>query len=256
MLMCVDVGNTNICLGLFEDNKLIEKFRLSTNAFETADEYGVKIKTLIELNNIKISRISGVIIGSVVPQVDGILERTFKKYFNINPIFVAQGIKSGINIKIDNPKELGADLLVGAVGAANKYGAPVLIIDMGTAITFAFVNSNKEFLGGVIAAGIKTSYSSLIANTSKLEAVKMNTPNEIIGKNTINCIQNGMVYGTSSMIDVIIKRIHNQYGDFVTVLTGGDSVLINDYLEEKVVLDEDLLFDGLRILYEKNQKNK
>ena len=253
MLVCVDVGNTNICLGIFDKEKLVKKFRLSTNVNSTSDEYGINIKRLFEYNNI--SNIEGIVIGSVVPRIDGTLEKMFVEYFNIKPIFVGQGIKSGINIKIDNPKELGADLLVGAVGACSKYQTPCLIIDMGTAITFVYVNDKKELLGGVIAAGIKTSFGGLFANTSKLESVKISNPKDIIGRNTTNCIQNGMVYGTASMIDGIIYRIKKEYGDFTTVLTGGDSVYVKDHLFNEVICDEDLLFDGLKIIYEKN-KNK
>lgn len=251
MLVCVDVGNTNICLGLFDNDKLVKKFRLSTNQNQTSDEYGITVKRLFDFNNI--TNIEGVVIGSVVPRIDSTLEKMFIDYFNIKPIFVGQGIKSGINIKIDNPKELGADLLVGAVGASNKYSVPCLIIDMGTAITFVYVNSKKELLGGVITAGIKTSFSGLFANTSKLEAVKISKPKDIIGKNTTNCIQNGMVYGTASMIDGIIDRIKKEYGSFTTVLTGGDSVYVKDHLLNDVICDEDLLFDGLKIIYQKNK---
>ncbi len=253
MLVCVDVGNTNICLGLYHDDKLKYTYRLATNSNETYDEYGVKLTGLFSLNGVKKEEIDGVIIGSVVPKIDSILEKTFEKYFNIKPLFVAPGIKSGIHIKIDNPKELGADLLIGAVAASNKYSSPALIIDMGTAITFAYVNEKKEFLGGVICAGLKTSYNSLIMNTSKLESVKLTNTNDILGKNTISCLQNGMVYGTSSMIDGIISKFHRSYGDFVVVLTGGDAPFISQYLEEKIIIDENLLLDGLNIIYKKNK---
>jgi len=253
MIICVDVGNTNICLGLYENDVLLNTYRLATNVNETYDEYGVKINGLFSLNGINACDIQGVIIGSVVPRIDTILEKMFKKYFNIEPLFVAPGVKSGIHIKIDNPKELGADLLVGAVAASGKYSTPVLVIDMGTATTFAYVNEKKEFLGGVICAGLKTSYNSLFMNTSKLEAVKLTNTNDILGKNTTSCLQNGMVYGTSSMIDGIISKFHKSYGDFTVVLTGGDAPFISKYLDEEVILDENLLLDGLNIIYKKNR---
>lgn len=253
MVICVDVGNTNICLGLYQNNSLFKSYRLSTNTNLTSDEYGVRICSLLSHDNILISNIEGVIIGSVVPKVDRVLEEVFINYFNINPLFVGPGIKSGVHIKIDNPKELGADLLVGAVGAVNKYTGNLLIIDMGTATTFVYVNEKKEFLGGVICAGLKTSYNSLFNNTSKLEQVKMSRPKDIVGKNTISCIQNGMIYGTASMIDGVIQKFRKGYGDFTVVLTGGDAPLISEYLEEKTIIDENLLLDGLYIIYQKNE---
>lgn len=253
MVICVDVGNTNICFGIYKDEKLVSTYRLSTNVNQTYDEYGIKLNGLFALNNINKEEINGVIIGSVVPRIDTILEKTFKKYFNLDPIFVAPGVKSGIHIKIDNPKELGADLLVGAVAASTKYKTPVLVVDMGTATTFAYVNEKKEFLGGVICAGLKTSYNSLFMNTSKLEAVKLTNTNDILGKNTTSCLQNGMAYGTSSMIDGIISKFRKAYGEFNVVITGGDAPFISKYLEEETILDENLLLDGLHIIYEKNR---
>lgn len=253
MIICVDVGNTNICLGVFENDEIIKKFRFATDYKQTSDEYAVKIKSLFELSGIDFKEIEGVIIGSVVPRIDTIFEKMFVEYFNITPLFVGQGVKSGINVKIDNPRELGADLLVGAVGAVNKYNAPCLVIDMGTAITFVYVSEKKEFMGGAICAGIKTSFGSLFENTSKLESTKISKPKNIIGKNTTACIQNGMVYGTAAMIDGLIKRFHDECGDFDVVLTGGESSLIKDYLNEKVIYDEDLLFSGLLSIYKKNK---
>ena len=253
MIVCVDVGNTNICLGIYKDDTLCKSYRLSTNTNLTSDEYGVRIRSMFEYDNIQLEDIKGIIIGSVVPKIDRILEEMFTQYFNIKPIFVGPGVKSGVHIKIDNPKELGADLLVGAVGASNKYGNDLLIIDMGTATTFVYVNSKKELLGGVICAGLKTSYNSLFNNTSKLEQVKVSRPSDICGKNTASCIQNGMIYGTSSMIDGIIKKFRKSYGDFTIVLTGGDAKLIAEYLDEKVIIDENLLLDGLYMIYKKNE---
>ena len=253
MIICVDVGNTIICLGLYENDKFLKSYRVSTNPSETSDEYGIKMTQLLSFDNIKKIDIEGVIIGSVVPRIDPILEKMFVNYFNINPLFVAPGVKSGISIKIENPKELGADLLVGAVGAVNKYKLPLMVIDMGTATTFVYVNEKKELLGGVICAGMKTSYNSLFANTSKLEEVKLAKPTDILGKNTISCLQNGMVYGTSSMIDGIISKFHKAYGEFNVVLTGGDAKVISGYLDEDVIIDEDLLLDGLYMIYKKNR---
>ena len=180
MLFCIDIGNTNIVIGIYQNEKLIESFRLQTDIYQTIDEYGIKISQVISTLNIKKEDVEGIIVASVVPQLDKTIERAFEKYLGKKAIFVGPGIKSGINIKLDNPKQLGADILVGAVGAVNKYQAPVITIDMGTAITICYVNSNKELLGGIILPGIKTSFNALFKKASKLEEVGIEKPKNVI----------------------------------------------------------------------------
>lgn len=253
MLLCVDIGNTNIVIGLYDNNDtLIKKFRLKSSFERTADEYGVIIRNMLEYSGYQSKDIQGIIVSSVVPLLDTIFEKLSIDYFNITPIFVAPGLKSGIKIKIDNPKQLGADLLVGAVGAVSKYQSPIIIIDMGTAITLSVVNENKEFIGGIIYPGIKTAFNSLIKRTSRLEEAKFKNIDNIIGKDTVSCIQSGMIYGTSSMIDGIIRKTKKEIPNARVVLTGGESKMILGYLEEEVIYDDDLLLDGLRILFYKN----
>lgn len=254
MLLCLDVGNTNIVLGIFEDEKLIHSFRFASNPMETPDEYGIKIIEMLRFFNVEYQKINGIIIASVVPGLDGGFEKTFEKYFGIKPIFVSPGTKSGIKIKIDNPKQLGADILVGCVAAYQKYGSPCIVIDMGTAITFAGLTAEKEILGVTILPGIKTSYSNLISKTAKLESARMEVPLKVLGRDTVASIQSGMIFGTASMIDGMISRIKKEMGveKIITVLTGGESRLVREYLEEPTFYDDNLLLEGLRIIYQKN----
>lgn len=255
MLLCIEIGNTNIVLGVFEDNKLTHSFRIASNILETVDEYGVKIIEILRVFNLDYKKIEGVVISSVVPGLDTTFEKMIFKYFNATPLFVSPGVKTSIKIKIDNPKQLGADILVGAVASYYKYGAPAIIIDMGTAITFAYVNENRELLGGIITPGIKVSFSSLVSKTSRLEEVKIGAPLKVMGKDTVSAIQSGMIYGTASMIDGMIRKIKKEMESKinpVVVLTGGESNIIKDYLDEKVIVDDNLLLEGLKIIYQKN----
>lgn len=254
MLFCIDIGNTNIVIGIYQNEKLIESFRLQTDIYQTVDEYGIKISQVISTLNIKKEDAEGIIVASVVPQLDKTIERAFEKYLGKKAIFVGPGIKSGINIKLDNPKQLGADILVGAVGAVNKYQAPVITIDMGTAITICYVNSNKELLGGIILPGIKTSFNALFKKASKLEEVGIEKPKSIVGRDTVSSIQSGMVYGMASTIDGLIRKVKEENGDAKVIITGGESRFILNVLEENVIYDENLLLDGLKVMYYKNVK--
>lgn len=255
MHICIDIGNSNIVLGIFDnESKKVHDFRLSTKRYATIDELAMTLINLLKYKDIKESDIEGVIISSVVPELDEPLKEVFNKFFNLDPIFVGPGIKSGINIKLDNPKQLGADLLVGAVGAVSKYKEPVLVIDIGTAMTITFVNKNKEFIGGAIMPGVHTAFSSLTNKASKLEDVSMEDISSPIGHNTKDCIQSGMIYGWSSMIDGMIDKYHKELGDFSVVVTGGEARYLVKHLHNKVFYDENLLLDGLNLLYLKNKK--
>ncbi|HNZ50295.1 MAG TPA: type III pantothenate kinase [Bacilli bacterium] len=255
MLLCVDIGNTNIVLGVFQDDNLSHSFRLQCNLMQTADEYGTQIIEILRFYQIDYLSVKAVIISSVVPGLDRTFEKMAELYFKTKPLFVGPGTKSGIKIKLDNPKQLGADILVGAVAAYYKYGAPAIIIDMGTAITFAYVNAEKELLGGIIVPGIKTSFSNLVSKTSKLEEVRMDVPLRVIGRDTVASIQSGMIYGTASMIDGMIRKIKQDVNvdRAVVVITGGEARMIMPFLEEKIIYDDHLLLDGLRLIYQKNQ---
>ncbi|MDD4000647.1 MAG: type III pantothenate kinase, partial [Bacilli bacterium] len=194
-----------------------------------------------------------VIIASVVPGLDIIFEKMINKYLGLEALFVGPGVKSGIHIRTDNPKQLGSDILVGVVAAYYKYGAPAIIIDMGTAITLFYVDEDKELHGGVIVPGIRTSYAGLFSKTSRLEEVRPEKPLNVIGKDTVTCIQSGMLYGTTSMLDGLIRKMKKEIGkNAVVVLTGGEALAIKDFLEEDVIYDQHLVLDGLRMIFNKN----
>ena len=256
MHICMDIGNTNIVIGIFEDDKIVNRFRFSTNTLMTADEYGIKLMQLFNFNNINKDLIDGVIVSSVVPELDFIIKTMIKKYLGLEPIIVGPGVKTGIHIKLDNPKQLGADLLVGAVGVVEKYGANSLIIDIGTALTIVYVNEKKEFMGGAIMPGIRTAFSTLALKTSKLEDVGLEDVKEILGKDTKSCLQSGMVFGWASLVEGMIKRYLDLYGKMNVVMTGGEARFIINHIDPElnIIYDDDLLLDGLNIIYQKNKK--
>ena len=254
MIICVDVGNSNIVFGIFNnDDKLISTFRMEAKVLRTSDEYGIALIEHLRYLGIAINDIGGGIIASVVPQIDPILEKAFAKYLNVTPLFVVPGTKTGIKIKIENPKQLGADLLVGAVAAANIYGAPCIIVDLGTATTLGVVNNKNEFLGGIIYPGVMTAYDSLIKSTALLESAKIGRPDSVVGRDTMSSIQSGMVYGTIGAIDGIIKQIKKEYGDMKVIVTGGISKFLLEHLNPEYIIDENLLMNGLNIIFKKNQ---
>lgn len=255
MYICVDIGNSNIVFGIFDNNdNQICDLRLSTKRYLTADEFAMYVMNALIFNKVATTDVNGAIVSSVVPELDNTVREAFIKYLNVDPLFVGPGIKSGINVKLDNPKQLGADLLVGAVAAINKYQAPVLIIDIGTAMTITFVNEKKEFLGGSIMPGIRTAFSNLIDKTSKLEDVSFEDCDSLVGHNTKDCIQSGMIFGWSSMIDGMIDKYEKELGDFKVVLTGGEARFLINHLKHKVIYDNNLLIDGLKLLYIKNTR--
>lgn len=252
MLLCVDVGNTNIVFGVYQNDLKICDFRLETNVNQTSDEYGSKVIDIIKKQGVDTVNISNCIIASVVPIIDATLEALCIKYFGIKPIFIGPGIKTGLKIKADNPKELGADILVGCVSAYNKYGGPLIVIDMGTATTLFVVTKEKEIVGGIIIPGLKISFANLFDKTSKLEKVRIDVPKNIIGKDTMSCIQSGMIYGTSCQIDGLINKIKTIYSDAKVILTGGIGGKIKPFLDNQVYYEPDLILDGLNILFKKN----
>ena len=254
MLLCIDIGNTNIVFGIYDEDNLLNSFKIETNHHKTVDEYGLKFIEMIKYMGHEVTEIDGIIIASVVPQLDGVFTKTIRKYIKVEPLFVSAGIKTGINVKLDSPKQLGADILVGAVAAVNKYQAPVMVVDMGTAITFTYVNENKELLGGIIAPGIRTSYNSLIKKTARLEEANVEKPKSIVGRDTVSSIQSGMIFGTSSLIDGLIKKIKKEKGECPVIITGGEARFVLESLEEKVYYEENLMIEGLKYIYHRNKK--
>lgn len=252
MLLCVDVGNTNIVFGVYKNDEKICDFRLETKIKQTYDEYGLKVLDIMEKLGVRTFDIEDAIISSVVPQIDETIEMVIVKYLGVNPLFVGPGIKTGLKIKSDNPKELGADLLVGCVSAYQKYGGPAIVIDMGTATTLFVVNGQKEIIGGIILPGLKISFATLFEKTSKLEEVRLTVPKNVVGRDTITCIQSGMIHGTSSMIDGLIEKIKAEIGPAKVILTGGIGGIIKPHLKNEVYFEPDLLLDGLNIIHKKN----
>ncbi len=257
MLLVIDVGNTNIVFGLFKGKELTFDWRIATDKDRTSDEYGLLFHQIFEHNNIKISEIDDVIISSVVPPLMHTLPAASIKYLKKEPIVIGPGVKTGMNIKYDNPKEVGADRVVNAVAAYEKYGGPIIIVDFGTANTFCYVNEEGEYLGGVITPGIKISAEALFLRTAKLPKVELVKPEKVIGKNTINSIQSGLIYGYIGMVDYIIEKMIKEMNadkdKIKVVATGGFSRLIASESKYIKIIDSWLTLDGLRIIYERNK---
>lgn len=258
MVFVIDVGNTNIVLGVFKDKKLLADWRLSTDVPRTADEYGMLIKALFDNAGYRIDMVEGIIVSSVVPNIMYSLEHMIRKYFKIEPLIVGPGIKTGINIKYDNPKEVGADRIVNAVAAHQIYGGPLIIIDFGTATTFCAVTSNSDYLGGAIVPGIKISSEALFARAAKLPRVELVKPPSVICRNTVQSMQSGIVYGYIGLVDYIVNKMKEEMKkydkkDCFVVATGGLAKLI--YSDSNTIdeINPYLTLEGLRILYEMNK---
>lgn len=251
MILCFDIGNTNIVLGIAKNKKIINTYRFVTNASLTEDEYYHKLQPIV-----KDIKVEGVVISSVVPALDIVFEQMIKKYFNIKPMIIGPGIKSGLKLRIEAPKTLGSDLLCDAVGAVNKFGGPVIIVDLGTATKFIVVNDKEEYLGGAIAPGMNGSLNSLINNAAKLSHTALAKPDNVIGNDTTSCIQSGMIYGTASMIDGMVNKTIKELGlpNVKVVLTGGLAILIKDVLTIDYIYEPLILIEGLIYLYYKNTK--
>lgn len=257
MLLAIDVGNTNVVFGLFEDKELLFDWRISSDKNRTSDEYGLLFEQIFKHVNIDLDDIDDIIISSVVPTLVHTLTTTSIRYLNREPVVIGPGVKTGMNIRYDNPKEVGADRIVNAVAAYEKYGGPIIIVDFGTANTFCYVNEDGEYLGGAITPGIKISSEALFLKAAKLPKVELTKPDTVIGKNTVNSIQSGIVYGTIGMVDYIIGKMieeKNLKEDEVKVIaTGGFSALIASESKYISVIDKLLTLDGLRIIYERNE---
>lgn len=254
MILAIDMGNTNIVVGCFDEKDIYFTERISTDTSKTELEYAVLIKTILELHGVEPDGISGAIISSVVPPLIQILVLSIQKVAHITPIIVGPGVKNGLNIRMDNPKQIGADLVVDAVAGLQGYGAPLIIIDMGTATTISVIDKNKNYVGGMILPGVKVSLESLVSKTSQLPRISLEAPKKCIGTNTIQCMQSGIVYGEASCLDGMIDRIEEELGYHCTVVaTGGLSKVITPHCKKEIILDDDLLLKGLRVIYDKNK---
>ena len=254
MLLTVDIGNTNITMALIDENQNIAgTFRLTTKAQRTSDEYGLTMMEFFRLSKVPVSAIEDVIISSVVPKVMHSFNNSVRKYVHKEPIIVGPGIKTGLSIRIDNPAQLGSDLVVAAVAGIQEYTCPMILIDMGTATTYSVIDENKNYLGGLITTGMAVSSDALVSRTSQLPRISFDSPKKVIGTNTVDCIKSGILYSNAAAIDGIVDRIEKELGKECTVVaTGGLSHLVASLCNRKLILDDDLLLKGLMYLYEKN----
>ena len=253
MLLAIDIGNTNITLGLFDGEILKVTARLATDTRKTADEYAIDIKDVLSLHGEEVSAVEDCIISTVVPSVGAAVSSAVALLCDTVPLMLGPGVKTGLNIKIDNPAQLGADLAAGAVGALAEYTMPCIIIDMGTATTLSVLDHNGAFLGGSIGAGVRLTLKALSEGTAALPSISITPPKSVIGKNTVDCMQSGLVLGAAAMLDGLIDRIEEELQETATVVaTGGLSKEIINYCKNDIIYNENLLLDGLRIIYEKN----
>ncbi|MFC7682274.1 type III pantothenate kinase [Paenibacillus sp. GCM10028914] len=254
MILVVDVGNTNIVLGIYQDKELLHHFRISTSRQSTVDEYGVLIHNLFQMSNILVSEIEGVIVSSVVPPLVGVVEEMCLKYIKKTPLIVGPGIKTGLNLRYENPREVGADRIVNAVAAVEKYGGPLIVVDFGTATTFDCIDNKGNYLGGAIVPGIGIATEALVQRASKLPRVELEKPKKVIGRNTVHAMQAGIIFGYAGQVDGLVKRIKAEMeSDSVKVIaTGGLAELIASETDSIDKIDSMLTLEGLRIIYERN----
>lgn len=255
MILALDVGNTHIVMGCIEDGKIRCITRIVTNPLETESEYSIKIRQILEFEGIDWRGFDGAILSSVVPPVTATLRQTVQRLTGQKPIVVGAGIKTGLNIRLDDPSEMGADLVAGAVGAIAEYGAPLVVLDMGTATTISVIGADSSFLGGAIVPGVNLSINALASNTSLLQRVSVEAPKKCIATNTTDSMKSGAVFGNAALIDGMIDRIEDELGAKVNVVaTGGLASTIIPYCRREIVCDDDLLLKGLWILYQKNAR--
>ena len=254
MLLAVDIGNTNIALGVFEGEQLRATWRMATGVNQMADEYAALLLNLLHHRDIDISDIKEVALCSVVPPLTTTFVDLSQRYFHTTPLVVGAGVKTGVRIRMDNPREVGADRIADAAAAHHLYGGPVIIIDLGTATTFGIVSKEGDYIGGIIATGIATAAEALFTRTAQLPRVELTHPNRVIGTNTVTAMQSGIIYGYASLVEGMLARIEKELGEKATVVaTGGYAELI---AKETAVIDKvnlDLTMIGLRLIYLMNK---
>lgn len=256
MLLVFDVGNTNIVLGLYDGDKMIYHWRAATNELKTADEYAASLGMMFQLDGVTFAMVTDIIISSVVPPVNPTLEYLCRRYFHVEPMLVGPGMKTGLNILYDNPRELGADRIVNAVAGITLYGGPLIIIDLGTATTFCAIDEKKRYLGGAVTPGIGISMEALFQRASKLPRIELTPASSVICKNTVSAMQSGIYYGAIGQVDGIVRRMKKEMGykEIKVIATGGLADLIASQSETIDVIDPLLTLKGLYILFKKNRK--
>jgi type III pantothenate kinase len=254
MILVFDVGNTNMVVGVYKGKELLTHWRIRTDTLRTSDEYGVMLNSLFHYHDLSMRSVTAVVISSVVPTLMMELDWMSERYFGCKPLVVGPGIKTGLAIKYDNPREVGADRVVNAVAAVHKYGTPLIIIDFGTATTFCVVNEAGEYLGGAIAPGIRIATEALVNRASKLPRIELSVPKSVIGKNTIMSMQVGIMYGFVGQVEGIINRMKKEmHGEPRVIATGGLASIIAKETESIDIIDELLTLEGLHLIYEMNR---
>ena len=254
MILVLDVGNTDVVLGVYKGKELVDFWRISTDKNKTSDEHQILIYQFFQYNNLNIKDIKDVVIASVVPNIMYSLERAIRKLFNITPLIVGPGIKTGINIKYDDPAEVGADRIVNAIAAYEKYGGPLIIVDFGTATTFCAVNQKGDYLGGIICPGIKISAEALFDKASMLPRIEITKPKHIIGRTTVSSMQSGIIYGFIGQVDHIIRLMKRELAmkGIKVIATGGMANLIASGSEAIDEVNTFLTLEGLKTVYQMN----
>ena len=255
MLLAIDIGNTNLVIGCVHDDKILFKARIATDRTRTSDQYGVEIKSMLEAYGVKRSDIEDCIISSVVPPVFNSVRTGVIKIIGKQPMVVGPGLKTGLNIHVDVPSQVGSDRIVIAVAALAEYKAPLLLMDLGTATTIEAVEPDNVYMGGVIIPGVRVSLDALTSRAAQLPGISLDQPKQVIGKNTVDCMRSGMMYGTAAMIDGLVERMEEELGHRCTLIaTGGLAQFIAPLCKREIILDKDLLMKGLNIIYKKNKK--
>lgn len=254
MILAIDIGNTNIVFGVFDGSDLVLESRMDTSRHRMADQYAITIDQLFHLYKIKHTDITGAVISSVVPPVSDQMKISIEKVFGITPLMIGSGVKTGLNILIDDPSTLGADLACGGAAAKELYPLPCIVIDLGTATKVYAVDKKGAFIGGIIAPGIKISLEALASRTMSLPMISLDGSTPVIGKNTVDCMRSGVLYGHAGMLDSFIDKFQEQLGKASVVATGGFSTVIKDYCRNEFIVDQQLVLKGLKIIFDKNKK--
>lgn len=256
MILAVDIGNSNIVLGGMEGQNIVFEARIRTDATKTSDEYCVDLKNILDIYGVKAADLEGAIVASVVPQVLNSIKTAIKKLTGKTALVVGPGLKTGLNIKVENPSQTGADLVVGAVAALREHKPPMIVIDMGTATTMIVIDETGAFIGGAISPGVKISMDALTDRTALLPGLQLDQPRKAIGRNTIDCMRSGIMLGTACMIDGMVERMEAELGRKATVVaTGGIAKFVLPMCRTRILYDKDLLLRGLAILYAENVKD-
>ncbi len=257
MLLAIDIGNTNIVIGGIEDDKISFEARIATDHIKTSDQYGVEIKNILSLFEVEPSSVEDCIISSVVPPVFNSVQTGVMKVIGKPPMVVGPGVKTGLNILMDTPSQVGSDRIVIAVAALAEYKAPLILLDLGTATTIEVVGEGNSYLGGCIIPGVRISLEALTSRTAQLPGIRLDRPGKVIGKNTVDCMRSGIMYGTAAMIDGMLERVEEELGQTTKVVaTGGMAPFIAPLCKRDIKVERDLLLKGLNIIYKKNVAEK